>query len=115
MRLRAAIEIALIRAKRSRRSKAGLVLHALKNMVDPVIVTDDRGHVAFMNTPAEGITGWPLDDAKGQPLTEIFNVKKEATANLTDSSVTAAFRDQAVLVSRSQRKSADRLQRRHDP
>ena len=73
-------------------------------MVDPVIVTDDRGHVAFMNSPAENVTGWALNDAKGQPLTEIFNVKKEATANLTDSSVTAAFRDQAVLVSRVKEK-----------
>ena len=103
--LRAAIEIALFRNKEKPQTKEGhWSIHALKNMVDPVIVTDDRGHVAFMNLPAENVTGWALNDAKGQPLTEVFNVKKEATANLTDSSVTAAFRDQAVLVSRGKEK-----------
>ncbi|HSE40971.1 MAG TPA: EAL domain-containing protein [Acidobacteriota bacterium] len=103
--LRAAIEIALFRSKEKPPAKDNQwSVHALRNMVDPVIVTDDRGHVAFMNQPAEAATGWVLSDAKGQPLTEIFNVKKEATANLTDSSVTAAFRDQAVLMNRTQEK-----------
>ncbi len=101
--LRAAIELALhARKHKPVEAKQDWSVNALKSMVDPVIVTDDRGHIAFMNTPSEAITGWPLADAKGQPLTEVFNVKKETTANLTDSSVTAAFRDQAVLWSRNQ-------------
>ncbi|HSP06734.1 MAG TPA: PAS domain S-box protein, partial [Acidobacteriota bacterium] len=99
--LRAAIEIALHRHKtepKQGEEGGGWTLDTLKSMIDPVVVTDDKGHVSFMNHPAEKLTGWDLGEARGTALTEVFQVKKEVAGALTDSSVTAAFRDQAMLV-----------------
>ncbi len=41
---------------------------------DAVISTDVEGHIVFMNAVAEQLTGWPLTDAKGKPLTEVFHI-----------------------------------------
>lgn len=98
--LRAAIEIALHRhrSETAPAQEISWTLDALKSMADPVVVTDDKGHVVFLNVPAEKLTGWNAGEACGTALTEIFQVKKEVAGALTDSSVTAAFRDQALLV-----------------
>ena len=98
--LRATIEIALYRHRTEPHAAQveAWTLDGLRSMADPVVITDDKGHVIFMNVPAEKLTGWNMDEARGTALTEIFQVKKEVAGALTDSSVTAAFRDQAMLV-----------------
>lgn len=46
---------------------------------DAVVTTDERGRVTFLNQVAEKLTGWPLLDAAGKPLTEIFHIVNEAS------------------------------------
>ena len=51
----------------------------LASIGDAVIATDTGGRVTFLNPVAEQLTGWPLDEARGVPLTEVFRIVNEAT------------------------------------
>jgi len=51
----------------------------LSSIGDAVIATDDRGRVTFMNRVAETLTGWPLADASGRAITEVFRIVNEET------------------------------------
>jgi diguanylate cyclase (GGDEF)-like protein/PAS domain S-box-containing protein len=46
----------------------------LNSIGDAVIATDTAGRVTRMNPTAERLTGWPLADALGQPLSEVFRI-----------------------------------------
>nr|WP_315480070.1 PAS domain S-box protein [uncultured Rhodoferax sp.] len=46
----------------------------LQSIGDAVIATDARGHITRMNAAAERMTGWPLQEALGLPLTEVFHI-----------------------------------------
>jgi PAS domain S-box-containing protein len=51
------------------------LLHVtFQSIGDGVITTDAKCHVAWLNPVAEQMTGWPLAEAIGKPLTEIFNI-----------------------------------------
>jgi PAS domain S-box-containing protein len=46
----------------------------LQSIGDAVIATDSLGNITRMNPMAERLTAWPLADALGQPLTEVFRI-----------------------------------------
>ncbi|MCA1807969.1 MAG: PAS domain S-box protein [Lentisphaerae bacterium] len=46
----------------------------LNSIGDAVIATDNRGCVTRMNPVAERLTGWSLEEARGQPLRDIFRL-----------------------------------------
>jgi PAS domain S-box-containing protein len=50
------------------------VTTTLNSIGDAVIATDDRGLVTRMNRIAENLTGWPREQAVGQPLNTIFRI-----------------------------------------
>lgn len=52
---------------------------ALESIGDAVIACTERGAVTFMNAVAEKLTGWPLAEAKGRPLTRVFHIVNEQT------------------------------------
>src|SRR3954447_5123386 len=51
----------------------------LASIGDAVIATDTQARVTFLNPAAEGLTGWPLADAVGRPLAEVFRLVNEQT------------------------------------
>lgn len=51
----------------------------LNSIGDAVIATDSAGHITRMNPTAERLTGWPLSDALGLPLTEVFCIVSAKT------------------------------------
>jgi diguanylate cyclase (GGDEF)-like protein/PAS domain S-box-containing protein len=46
----------------------------LNSIGDAVIVTNVTGLITHMNPTAERLTGWPLADALGQPLADVFRI-----------------------------------------
>ena len=51
----------------------------LQSIGDAVIVTDAEAHVTNMNGVAEALTGWPLAEASGKKLEEVFHIVGEET------------------------------------
>ncbi|MBV5299781.1 MAG: PAS domain-containing protein [Rhodoferax sp.] len=51
----------------------------LNSIGDAVIATDAVGLITRMNPTAEQLTGWPLADALGRPLTEVFCIVNATT------------------------------------
>src|SRR5689334_18264811 len=51
----------------------------LTSIGDAVISTDAAGRVTLMNRVAEALTGWPLDEARGKPLAEVFRIVNQDT------------------------------------
>ena len=52
-----------------------------------MITTGVDGAVAMMNPVAEALTGWPLEDARGKPLTQVFHIINETTRQVCENPV----------------------------
>ncbi|MGH6824565.1 sensor histidine kinase [Methyloceanibacter sp.] len=61
-----------------------------------VIATDPSGSVLLLNKVAERLTGWPLADARGKPIWEVFRVIDEATRKPLDDPALRALRERAT-------------------
>jgi PAS domain S-box-containing protein len=81
-RARARRDRELVERRRSEMALAesrDLVSTTLASIGDGVIVTDAQGLVTFVNRQAEALTGWPGDEAKGQPLSSVLPIFSEDT------------------------------------
>ncbi|MEJ6001233.1 CHASE3 domain-containing protein [Paucibacter soli] len=71
--------------ERRRRAEAALrdseqsLAITLHSIGDAVLATDTAGRVTRMNAVAERLTGWPLDEALGRPVDEVFRIVNEYT------------------------------------
>lgn len=54
---------------------------------DAVIATDAHGRVTLMNQVAENLTGWPLAEARGKPLAEVFRIINQETRQAVENPV----------------------------
>lgn len=59
----------------------------LQSIGDGVISTDDKRRVTFMNTVAETMTGWTVDEAIGRPVDQIIPMAEERTGRIAASPV----------------------------
>jgi diguanylate cyclase (GGDEF)-like protein/PAS domain S-box-containing protein len=63
----------------------------LNSIGDSVFCTDIAGRINFLNSVAEGLTGWSLEQAKGRPIVEILRIKDansgETASNQLDSAL----------------------------
>ncbi len=59
----------------------------LRSIADAVITTDEKGLIAWLNPVAERMTGWLTTDAKGLPLTQVFQIINEKTRTPADNPV----------------------------
>jgi len=55
------------------------LLVTLRSIGDGVITTDMQGSVILMNRVAEQLCGWKQDEARGMPITSVFNIIHETT------------------------------------
>jgi diguanylate cyclase (GGDEF)-like protein/PAS domain S-box-containing protein len=51
----------------------------LNSIGDAVLSTDISGNVTYLNVVAERMTGWPLEEAMGRPLRDVFQIIDGAT------------------------------------
>jgi PAS domain S-box-containing protein len=68
----------------------------LMSIGDAVIASDERGRVTLMNSVAEELTGWPLEEAQGQPVDKIFHIVNEETRAVVESPVNKVLRSGAA-------------------
>ena len=59
----------------------------LASIGDAVIATDLSGKITFMNSIAEKLTQWSLNDAFGKPIQVIFKILNEFTHKIVDNPV----------------------------
>jgi PAS domain S-box-containing protein len=64
---------------------------------DAVIATDAQGQVMLMNRVAEALTGWPLDEARGKPLAEVFRIVNQETRQTVENPVDKVRRLNTVV------------------
>jgi PAS domain S-box-containing protein len=79
-----------------RKSEASLVA-TLSSIGDAVIATDVNGNISFMNSVAEDLTGWTLEDAVNKPLTEVFRIINETSRKTVESPVTKVLKTGLVV------------------
>jgi PAS domain S-box-containing protein len=69
----------------------------LTSIGDGVIAADAAGHVSFMNSAAEQMTGWTLSQAIGQPLVFVFRILNETTRQFEESPFERVKRSGGVI------------------
>lgn len=65
----------------------------LSSIGDAVIVTDTEGIVTFLNPVAQELTGWPPQEAAGQPLGHVFPIVNEYTRLPSENPVSRVLRE----------------------
>ncbi len=98
-RLHLNIEIALYRHEMERKFKESeqWLSTILRSIGDAVIATDENGRVQFINSVAETLTGWRLEEAFGKDLGEVFNVISEETDVPIKTQIMKALRRRIVV------------------
>src|SRR4051794_40420523 len=68
----------------------------LASIGDAVVSTDADGRVTFLNGVAEHLTGWPLPEAAGRPLADVFRIVNEITRQPAENPALRALREGIV-------------------
>jgi PAS domain S-box-containing protein len=97
--LRTTIEMALYKhaADRKLRQSERRYAVTLSSIGDAVIATDELLLVTYMNPVAELLTGWPVSEAIGRPLIEIFRIINEDTRQTVDNPAVKVLRTGVVV------------------
>ncbi|MBA2290848.1 MAG: PAS domain S-box protein [Gemmatimonadales bacterium] len=69
----------------------------LASIGDAVISTDIEGRVTFMNKVAEDLTGWPMPEALGRALPEVFHIINEQTRRRVQDPAQHALKDGSIV------------------
>lgn len=98
--LHTAIEITLYRHKMEK--DHDILLNAmLKYIDDAVIATNFEGKIKLMNSVAENLTGWKLDESVGKELMEIFTPLNKINKPLKDMDLNSTLSsDYSILKSK---------------
>ncbi|MEX0828402.1 MAG: CHASE domain-containing protein, partial [Haliea sp.] len=70
--------VVVARTAELRESESNLEI-TLQSIGDAVLATDANGRITRMNPVAEDLTGWPLAEALGHPIEEVFHIINEET------------------------------------
>ncbi len=69
----------------------------LRSIGDAVITTDPEARITDLNEVAERLTGWPRNEALGQPLERVFNIVNEVTRRSVENPATRALREGIIV------------------
>jgi PAS domain S-box-containing protein len=69
----------------------------LASIGDAVIATDASGKITFLNTVAQGLTGWTQEQAAGKPLEDVFVIRNEKTGVTVENPVSKALREGRIV------------------
>lgn len=69
----------------------------LQSIGDGVISTDIHGDITYMNVAAERMTGWQLNEAKGLPFSQIFNIIDSVTRIPLRNAIQQAINDDKTV------------------
>lgn len=97
------IEIALYKHKMETRLKMSEQWFSttLKSIGDAIIATDNKGNVKFMNSIAEDITGWTMEQSGGKNLNQIFKIINESTLEEIENPIEVVLRKGSAVSSNS--------------
>ncbi len=84
------VEQALFREK----ELAQITLHSIG---DAVITTDAKGYIQSLNPVAEKLTRWSVEEAKGLPLYEVFQIVNEITREPVENPVEKALNENRIV------------------
>lgn len=98
------IDMALYRHRMETKLKESEKFFAttLRSIGDAVIATDKQGMVTFMNSVAQNLTGWKLEDVLGRKLTEIFNILGKDNRQPAENPVTRVIHEGTIVGMASQ-------------
>jgi PAS domain S-box-containing protein len=82
----------LSRAIEENQREKELLATTLASIGDGVVVTDAQGRVTSLNSEAERITGWPVAEARGKELSEIFKIQNERTGQVQENPIEKVLR-----------------------
>ncbi|PWT91295.1 MAG: hypothetical protein C5B54_05575 [Acidobacteria bacterium] len=68
----------------------------LSSIGDAVIAANHDGLISFMNPVAEKLTGWPLQEAIGKPLENVFQIMNEETRQRVTNPALKAMQDGGI-------------------
>lgn len=71
-------------------------LVTLQSIGDGVITTNRDQVIEYLNPVAEGLTGWTLEEARGQPLSHVMKLVDEASQQPAQNPMDIALRDNAI-------------------
>ena len=66
-------------------------LVTLNSIGEAVVCTDIAGNITFLNLVAEKMTGWPLQEAAGRPMIEVFRTWDPRSTEPTETTVELAI------------------------
>lgn len=69
----------------------------LRSIGDAVIACGADSGIEFMNAVAEELTGWPMGEARGKPLQQVFHIINELTREESENPVEKVRRLNAVI------------------
>ncbi|MFP3564962.1 EAL domain-containing protein [Paraburkholderia sp. SIMBA_030] len=71
----------------------------LHSIDDGVVTTDPDGRVTYLNPAAERLTGWPVAQARGRDLKDVFDARNESTRVHASNPVTQCLAENRVVSS----------------
>ena len=79
------------RAREALRAEKELLDVTLASIGEAVIATDVAGRITLMNRVAEGLAGWLLEEAQGQPLRRVLKLLAETTREVLPTPVPSSI------------------------
>ena len=69
----------------------------LGSIGDAVIASDPDGHVTYMNSSAQTLTGWTVEEAAGRALADVFHIMNEKTRLPVDNPAALVIRSGHIV------------------